>query len=71
MGADDCTVDHEICAVAVGGERIEYPLPHAGMTPSAETAMDRLPPTIAFRQIAPMRARSQNPQTSVHKQAVI
>jgi hypothetical protein len=56
VDADDCAVDHEIYVVPVGRERVESPLPHTGMTPSAETAVNRLPPTIAFRQIAPVRA---------------
>lgn len=43
VGAHDRAVDHEICVVPIGGQRGEYPLPHTGMTPSAKTAMDRLP----------------------------
>jgi len=71
MGADDGAVDHQILVVAVGGERVEHPLPYAGMAPPAETPMDALPPTVALRQVAPMCTWAQNPQTSVHEQSVI
>lgn len=33
--------------VAVGGERVEHPLPHAGMALAAETLVDRLPAAVA------------------------
>jgi hypothetical protein len=71
VGTDDSAVEHEICVISTGRERVEFPFPPTGMTPSAETAMDRLPSTITFRQIAPMRSRPQNPQTSFYEQSVI
>jgi len=34
MGADDCAVDHQILVVAVCRQRLEHPLPYAGVTPA-------------------------------------
>lgn len=33
MGADGGAVDHQILVVAVGGQRVEHPLPYTGMAP--------------------------------------
>jgi len=55
----------------VRGERIKHPLPYIRVTPATEAPVHRLPAAIALRQIAPVGARPQNPQTSVHKQSVI
>jgi hypothetical protein len=56
VGSNDGAVDHQVLIVAVGGERGEHVLPHAGMTPAAEAAMYCLPLAVALRQIAPVGA---------------
>ena len=71
MGANDGAVDHQILVVAIGGQRLEHPLPNPGVTPAAEATVYRLPFSVAFRQVAPMRPGAQDPQTSVDEQAVI
>lgn len=65
MGANDRAVDHQILVVAVCCQRLEHPLPYAGMAPAAETLMHRLPFAIALRQVAPMCAGAQNPQATL------
>lgn len=52
-------------------QRVEQLLPYTGMTPAAKTPVNRLPRAVAFRQMPPMRARKQNPQTSVHERRII
>ena len=69
--AHDRAVEHQIFVVPVRGQRLEHPLPYSGMTPTAEAAIHRLPLAVALGQVAPVRTGPQNPQTSVHKQAVI
>jgi hypothetical protein len=61
MGRHDGTVEHQILVVSVRRQPIKYPLPDAGMTPTAEAAMHSLPFPIAFRQVTPMRTRPQPP----------
>lgn len=71
MGADDRAVDHQILVVAVCSQRLKHPLPYAGMAPAAEALTHSLPFSIAFRQIAPMGTRAQNPQATIDKQPVV
>jgi hypothetical protein len=71
MGANDRAVDHQISVITVGRQRLEHLLPDAGMAPTAEAFMDRLPLAIPFRQVALMRARTQNPKATIDKQAII
>jgi hypothetical protein len=71
MSANDGAVDHQILVVAVGGEGVKYLFPYTSVTPATEAPVHRLPAAITLRQITPVRARPQNPQTSVHKQSVI
>ena len=58
-------------AVTIDRQRLEDPLPDAGMAPAAEALMHRLPLAIAFRQIAPMRTGMQNPQATVDEHTAV
>lgn len=69
MGANDDAVDHQILIGSIGGEHIENPLPFSGIASAAEAPVHGLPAAIALRQVAPVHARAQNPQTSAHKHA--
>ena len=71
MGANDGAVDQQMLIVAIGCQSRVYALSCASMAPAAETPIRGLPFAIALRQVAPVGARSQNPQTSDHEQAVI
>lgn len=71
MGANDRAVDHQILVVAVRRQCLEHPLPYAGMAPAAETLMHRLPFAVAFRQVAPVGARTQDPKTTIDKHPVV
>jgi hypothetical protein len=51
--ADDGAVDHQILVVAIGRQRVEHPLPYAGMAPAAEAPVHGLPASVALRQVAP------------------
>jgi hypothetical protein len=71
MGANDGAVEHQILVVAVGCQGGEHPLPYAGVAPAAEPPMHRLPAAVALRQVTPVRAGSQHPQTAIHEQLII
>lgn len=71
MGAHERAVDHQIPVISIGCQRLEDMFPDAGMAPTAEAFMERLPLAIAFRQIAPMCAGAQNLQAAIDKQAVV
>ncbi len=65
VSANDRAVDHQILVVPVRRQRLEHPLPDAGMAPATEASVHRLPLAVAVRKIAPMGTRAQHPQTSV------
>lgn len=71
MGANDGAVDHQILVVPIRRQRLEHPLPDTGMAPAVKAPVYGLPFAIALRKIAPVCARVQHPQTSVHEQTVI
>jgi hypothetical protein len=64
MGPHDGAVDHQVLIVAIGRQRVENPLPDAGIAPAAEAAMDCLPFAVAFRQCAPERSIHKHPFTN-------
>jgi hypothetical protein len=71
MGANDRAVDHQVLVVTVSRQRLEHPLPDAGMAPAAEALMNGLPLAITVGKVTPVRARTQNPKTTVDKQTII
>ena len=71
MSAYDRAVDHRILVVGISGEMLENALPHAGLGPSAETAMHRHTITEALRQIAPGQTRTEPVKHGLDEQPVV
>lgn len=62
---NDRAVDYQIPIGPVGGQRLEHPLPSAGLTPAAETPVHWLPLVVAPRKSAPPTGIRL--QTSCHR----
>ena len=71
MNAHDRTVDHLHLAVVRLHDRIHQAIPDAGSSPAVEAVVDGRVGPVAFGQIAPWRAGSQNPEDAVDHLAVI
>jgi len=71
MSAHDGAVDHRVLIVGIGCEMLEYPLPDAGLGPTAEPPMHVLPVAEPLRQIAPRYAGSIAKQHRFDEQPVI
>ena len=71
MCPHDGCVDHHMFKVGIVGQGLEKTLPNAFTRPSSEAHVDAVPITELGRQIAPRRARSQNPQHAIHKQPIV
>src|SRR5579862_3790479 len=71
VGANQSGVEHEVLILAIFDESLEDTLPHAALGPAREAGVDALPLAVSFRQVVPVRARTQHPQNGIHEQAVI
>jgi hypothetical protein len=64
-------VDHLDLAVVRGTDGVHQPVPHACLPPSVEAVVAGGSRTIAPRQVAPRRSRSQHPEDAVQHPPVI
>lgn len=71
VGADDGGIDDQIFEVGIIGQTGEHPLPSAFCTPSAETAESAVPIAEFRGQIAPRRARANDPEHRFNKHPVV
>lgn len=71
MRADQRGVEHQVFIVAILDQRGKDLLPDPGLGPAAETLVKALVLAVALGQVAPVGARAQNPQDTVHEQAVV
>ena len=65
------TVDHLNVAVIGLGNRIHDAVPHPGLGPAVEAIVASRIRSIAFRQIAPRRARAQHPENAAQDATVV
>src|ERR1700738_2562432 len=69
--ANNGGIDHLHRRVMTGGQRIHDPVPYASLPPTNEAIITSSAGTIGFRQIAPWRARTQDPKDAVEHASVI
>src|ERR1700753_1472237 len=69
--AHDRTVDHLNIAVIGCHNGIHQPIPDTRLSPSVDPVVARRPRAVAFRQIRPGRARTQNPENPVQHSPVV
>lgn len=71
MSTNQSAVEHDVRVVRIVDQMREYAFPHASFRPSREARMKRFPFAVAFRQIMPVCARTQNPKHAIHKQPIV
>jgi hypothetical protein len=64
-------IDHQPLEVRSIDESLHQRFPYTAVAPAAEASMGIFPVAIYRRQIAPGRARSQNPKDGVKEAAVV
>jgi len=64
-------IDHQPLKVRGVDESLHQRFPYTTVAPTAESSMGILPVAIRWRQIAPGRARSQNPKDGVKEAAIV
>src|SRR6202030_888691 len=73
MGADNGGIDHlqgRRPRIALG-QRLQQSRPQPGLGPALEPLVDRIPFSVALRQVAPLRASSCDPQNAVQRAPVM
>lgn len=71
VGANGGAVDHLDVAIVGGADGVHQPVPYARLPPSHEAVVAGGARTVALRQVAPRRSRSQHPEDAVQHAAVI
>ena len=69
--ADDRRIDHLHGRIMSGGQRLHDPVPDASPPPANEPIVASRTGSVAFRQIAPWRARPQDPEDAVEDTPVV
>ena len=70
VGAHDRSIDEVALVVALSRESREQTREHARRRPAREPRVHRLPRAVAARQVAPRRARPQNPEHPLDHRSV-
>jgi hypothetical protein len=68
---DDGGINHLHCRVMTGRQRIHDPVPDASAPPPNKAIVTGGAGTVGFREIAPWRARAQNPKDAIEHATVI
>ena len=64
-------IDHQPFHIWLVNELLKQSLPHAPITPPAESSMRVLPVAVAGGKITPRGAGAQNPEDGVYKAAIV
>lgn len=68
---DMAGIDHQPFIVGFGHQLFQQGFPNALVPPAAKPAVRVFPAAVVGRQVPPRRARAQNPENRVDKQAVV
>ena len=71
MNAHHGTIDHLDIAVVGLGNRVHDAVPHARLAPANEAIVAGRVRTVAFRQVAPRRTRTQHPENPAQHPPVV
>src|SRR5882672_12486447 len=71
VGAHVSGVDDQVFEVGIFHQRIEDAFPNALLGPAAEALENAVPVAERWRQIAPGRTRTRNPEYSVDKKTIV
>ncbi len=71
MHAHHRAVDHLNLAVVSLYDRVHNPVPDAGLAPAVEAVVAGRVRPVALQQVAPWRARAQNPKNPVQDPSVV
>ena len=71
VGAHDCGVDDQVLEIGAFNQRVEDAFPNALLGPATEALENAVPVAKRWRQIAPWRACTRDPEHRVDEQAIV